>query len=42
MTNLIKLAVFKGNENLVVTPPSWRSDIKIKEDLVEKFQDYMV
>ena len=24
------------NENLVVTPPSWRSDIKIKEDLVEE------
>ena len=25
-----------GDENLVVTPPSWRSDIKIKEDLVEE------
>ena len=25
-----------GNENLVVTPPTWRSDIKIKEDLVEE------
>ena len=25
-----------GNENLVVTPPSWRGDIKIKEDLVEE------
>ncbi len=24
------------NESLVVTPPSWRSDIKIKEDLVEE------
>ena len=27
---------FSGNENLVVTPPTWRSDIKIKEDLVEE------
>ena len=27
---------FSGNENLVVTPPSWRGDIKIKEDLVEE------
>ena len=27
---------FSGNENLVVTPPPWRSDIKIKEDLVEE------
>ncbi len=25
-----------GNENLIVNPPSWRSDIKIKEDLVEE------
>ena len=28
--------VLEGNENLVVIPPSWRSDIKIKEDLVEE------
>ncbi len=25
-----------GDKNLVVTPPSWRGDIKIKEDLVEE------
>ena len=37
MTNLIKLVVIlSGNENLVVIPPSWRGDIKIKEDLVEE------
>ena len=27
---------FNGNDNLAVIPPSWRSDIKIKEDLVEE------
>ena len=27
---------FNGNKDLEVTPPSWRSDIKIKEDLVEE------
>ena len=30
------VVILSGNENLVVIPPSWRSDIKIKEDLVEE------
>ncbi len=34
---LIKIGCdLEGTENLVVTPPSWRSDLKIKEDLVEE------